>query len=151
SKSAPEKAIETWKMANTLFKALTKRYSDRWKFVDFLGPNGRESAGIVDLLAIRKSSKQAFPKGLKKLDLFDIIVIQVKGGGARPPSEDDIRRLRTVAAHYQADKVVLFEWKKGFATNYYISDESSQWRKSSGDAIFGKPRAAPKESTKLKF
>ncbi|MFQ5853564.1 MAG: hypothetical protein ACE5JU_23650 [Candidatus Binatia bacterium] len=59
----------------------------------FPGPAGRESAGIVDLIAIRKdhgTNNNKFKRG----DLFEIILIQIKGGGARLPKTNDIRRLR---------------------------------------------------------
>ena len=84
---AAGKAIKTAKTATTLAKAHLARESNkhggRWHWVDFPGPNGRESAGIVDILAIRKrwelSAGPEFEK-LKHLDLFDIMLIQVKGG-----------------------------------------------------------------------
>jgi hypothetical protein len=62
----------------------------RWQLVSFPGPAGRESAGIVDLMAIRKN--HATPNGaFKRGDLFEIILIQIKGGGARRPKMDDIK------------------------------------------------------------
>lgn len=33
----------------------------------------------------------------KRGDLFEIILIQIKGGGARQPDKDEIKRLRDVA------------------------------------------------------
>jgi hypothetical protein len=84
----------------------------RWQLVSFPGPGGRESAGIVDLVAIRKdhsTSNRRFKRG----DLLEIILIQVKGGGARLPEREDIRRLRAVARHYHARDVALAEWVKG--------------------------------------
>ena len=139
-----ERAAKTGKMANTLAKALAKRYSKRWQFVDFLGPNGRESAGIVDILAIRKSGKKPTAadalKGLKPLDLFEIIVIQVKGGSAGKPKEADINRMRLVAEHYQAEKIVLFQWKKANAakTGFYVLGEGKTWGLLSAAEIFGR-------------
>ena len=57
----------------------------RWQLVGFPGPAGRESAGIVDLIAIRKD--HATVNGdFKRGDLFEIILIQIKGGGARWPT-----------------------------------------------------------------
>lgn len=68
----------------------------RWQLVGFPGLAGRESAGIVDLIAIRKDPATA--NGVfKRGDLFEIILIQIKGGGARWPNAGDIRRLRAVA------------------------------------------------------
>ena len=62
----------------------------RWQLIGFRGPAGRESTGIVDLLAIRKN-----------------------GGGAKRPDKSEIKRLRDVAKHYNARDVVLAEWVKG--------------------------------------
>jgi hypothetical protein len=80
--------------------------SRRWQLVGFPGPAGRESAGIVDLIAIRKDHATTNGK-FKREDLFEIILIQIKGGGARWPNADDIRRLRAVAKRYNAKDVIL--------------------------------------------
>jgi len=96
----------------------TLKSTRRWQLVGFPGPAGRESAGIVDLLAIRKN--HAKPNGeFKRGDLFEIILIQIKGGGARRPKIDDILRLRAVATHYKARDVVLAEWMKGSHLKFY--------------------------------
>ena len=106
---AAGKAIKTAKTATTLAKAHLARESNkhggRWHWVDFPGPNGRESAGIVDILAIRKrwelSAGPEFEK-LKHLDLFDIMLIQVKGGVRRfRPQRTSFawRWLRTTTRH----------------------------------------------------
>jgi hypothetical protein len=55
----------------------------RWRFVQFGGVTGSESRGIVDILAIRKNHR-TIRDGLKRGDLLDIVLIQVKGGSARP-------------------------------------------------------------------
>ena len=90
----------------------------RWQLVGFPGPGGQESAGIVDLLAIRKNhSKPKAP--FRRGDLFEIILIQVKGGGARRPGKSEIRRLRDVAKYYGARDVVLAEWIKGSPLKFY--------------------------------
>src|SRR5262245_868219 len=80
----------------------------RWQLVGFLGPVGRESAGIVDVMAIRKDHRTSNRK-FKRGDLFEIILIQIKGGGAHRPKMEDIQRLRAVAKHYRARDVVLAE------------------------------------------
>src|ERR671918_220187 len=54
----------------------------RWQLVGFPGPAGRESAGIVDLIAIRKDHATTSVR-YKRGDLFEIIRIQIKGSGAR--------------------------------------------------------------------
>ena len=84
----------------------------RWQLVGFPGPAGRESAGIVDLIAIRKDHATTNGR-YKRGDLFEIILIQIKGGGARWPNAEDIRRLRAVANFYRARDVVLAAWIKG--------------------------------------
>src|ERR1043166_2382449 len=45
--------------------------SKRWQLVPFPGPNGRESAGIVDLLAIRRDHHTA-NKLVKRGDFFHL-------------------------------------------------------------------------------
>ena len=84
----------------------------RWQLVAFCGVCGGESAGIVDLLAIRKNHRPvdgAFKRG----DLFEIVLIQVKGGSASYPSLDDVNRLRRIARVYKAKAVLLARWEKG--------------------------------------
>src|SRR5918996_4477980 len=90
----------------------------RWQLVGFPGPAGRESAGIVDLISIRKDHATA-NGDFKRGDLFEIILIQIKGGGAKWPNADDIRRLRAVAKRYSARDVVLAEWVKGSRQKFY--------------------------------
>ena len=84
----------------------------RWELVGFPGPKGRESRGIVDLVAIRKNHGQCsapFNRG----DLLDMVLIQIKGGSARMPTVTDIRRLRAVQKRYAAKAVLLAAWKRG--------------------------------------
>ncbi len=89
-----------------------------WQLVSFPGRAGRESAGIVDLMAIRKNHDK--PKsGFKRGDLFEIILIQIKGGSACRPKLGDIRRLRAVAKRYEARDVVLAEWVKQSHLKFY--------------------------------
>ena len=129
----------TGKMANTLAKALAKRYAYRWQFIDFRGPGGQESAGVVDIIAIRKSGIKPDIDGLKSLDLFDIILIQVKGGSAALPKEDDVNRLKLVKDHYHAHAVVLFEWnKKKQITRFSELDDCDVWAETTATKLFGK-------------
>lgn len=122
-------AIKTAKTAMTLAKAHlareSKKHGGRWQWVEFPGPNGRESAGIVDILAIRKRWKTSdLPEDevLKHLDIFDIMLIQVKGGGAGMPTPIDIARMERVAAIYQIDRILLYQWneKKKAGTGYRV-------------------------------
>ncbi len=143
-------SMRTAKTATTLAKAHLKRESNkhkgRWQWVDFLGPNGRESAGIVDILAIRKKwdvPAQAEFKNLKHLDLFDIMLIQVKGGSAPMPTVDDISRMEEVADHYHACNVLLYQWntKKKHLTGFRVLNrDTHQFGEliTDGSAVFGK-------------
>jgi hypothetical protein len=123
--TATVKASRTARWATTMTKwsirhrtggkrvgAASTRAVKRWQFVTFAGPNGAESCGIVDLIAIRRdhgTNKSPFKPG----DLFEIVLIQIKGGVARDPSPADVERLRAVMAHYRARAVVLASWLKG--------------------------------------
>ena len=132
------KAASTWKMANTLAKALAKRSSSRWQFVDFLGPKGRESAGIVDMIAIRKASAAPNDPILKRYDLFEIYVIQVKGGSARLPSMEEVVRLSKVKEAYGAKGIILFQWQNGLKSGFYLLDETNfVWEQKSASGLFG--------------
>src|SRR5687767_4375308 len=90
-------AGETDRWTEIMFRALSNRVAKRWRFVSFRGKNKREWRGIVDVLAIRKDTSQPTNKNLKRGDLFDIILIQMKGGSAREPSQEELYRLREVA------------------------------------------------------
>lgn len=91
----------------------------RWHIVDFVGPNGCESRGIVDLLAVRKNHSIQ-DDVVKRGDLLDLVLIQVKGGNARFPTQGDIERLKKVARHHGAKAVVLSEWKRGKCPQLYL-------------------------------
>lgn len=109
------KAHHTAKWARTMTKWLITKSGSakvRWRFVEFGGKNGDESYGIVDIIAIRKNHR-VVKQGLKRGDLLDIVLIQVKGGSSRRPSENDLDRLTAVAEEHRARAVVLAEWNKG--------------------------------------
>lgn len=118
-----------------MLKALGSRAASRWKFVSFRGKKGGEWCGIVDVLAIRKDTSNPSKEGLKRGDLFDIIIIQVKGGKARPPSPSDIQRLKLVAAYYRAKHIVLYEWKKEKMSQFKVWDR--RWKPLKAADIFG--------------
>jgi hypothetical protein len=88
SKLPHEKAQTIGRWAETLFRALNKRVAKRWVFVSFRGKKGGEARGIVDVLAIRKDFTQPQQSSLKQGDLFDIVLVQVKRGSARPPTDE---------------------------------------------------------------
>ena len=113
----------------------------RWQFVGFAGPNGSESRGIVDLLAIRRdhiTTDHRFRIG----DLFEIVLVQIKGGGAPWPTFPDAKRLRAVQRYYRAKAVVLASWQKGTEPRFYVlkrlsEDRHIAWSEASSVNIFG--------------
>lgn len=112
--SPAQKTLSTASWARIMTKWLISRSSKggvRWQVVSFNGPKGQESAGIVDMIAIRKSHRPS-ESSVRRGDLFEIILIQVKGGTAKFPSPEDIARLVYVKDYHRADKVVLAEWKR---------------------------------------
>ena len=104
------KAADTDRWTEILFRALSNRVAKRWRFVSFRGVGGGEWRGIVDVLAIRKDTSHSDHHLLKSGDLFDIVLVQMKGGSAKAPSAGDIARLRAVARRYRAKAIVLFSW-----------------------------------------
>lgn len=114
----------------------------RWHLLTFAGPDGGESRGVVDLIAIRKDHS-APCKGLKRGDTFQVILIQVKGGYAAKPTAEDAKRLHIVARRQGACGVLLAAWKKGKAARFYSlqmkgSTGTPEWTEVSDiAAIFG--------------
>lgn len=97
--SAGKKAHHTAKWARTMTKWLitySRHTGAKWNLVEFGGRTRSEARGIVDLIAIRKDHRRDGP-GLKRGDLFEIVLIQTKGGSAPRPKPDDVARLRKVA------------------------------------------------------
>lgn len=115
--------------------AYSRRTGARWNIVDFCGPVGAESRGIVDLLAIRKNHRDNV-SGLKRGDLFEIVLIQIKGGRAKRPTADDVTRLRKVATHYKAKATVLAEWRRGEKLALFVLERSG-WQPVIPSRIFG--------------
>lgn len=94
-----------------------------------------EARGIVDLVAIRKDHRHD-GTGLKRGDLFDIILIQTKGGAAPRPTPDDVARLSRVARHHRAKAIVLAEWRRGEKLDLFRL-EGNRWQPVSPVTIFG--------------
>lgn len=114
-RAAAEQARKTATWAKTMTRVLiTKQRSKepRWEIVNFVGPSRQESRGIVDMLAIRRLHRDV-PSPHRPGDLFEIVLIQVKGGSARRPSAEDRLRLEAVRKHYGAKEVLLASWKAG--------------------------------------
>ncbi|MDD5307614.1 MAG: hypothetical protein PHU25_09880 [Deltaproteobacteria bacterium] len=108
----------------------------RWQMVAFRGPGGQESRGVVDVIAIRKNQKDPGDKILKRGDLFDIILIQIKGGGAAKPKEADKERLLKVKKKYAARDVVLFSWKKNQERQFSILGKDNVWHGIAPEDLF---------------
>jgi len=135
--SPSEKAHYTAKWARTMTKWLITRSHEKgakWQILDFCGKNGSEAVGIVDLMAIRKDHKnEGF--GHKRGDLFEIVLIQTKGGSAPAPTEQDIERLSLVAHRYGA-RAIMSVWRQKEELALYEL-EGKQWKPVSPKEIFG--------------
>jgi hypothetical protein len=137
--TASVKALITATWARTITKVIISRNNKKppfWHVINFLGKGKQESAGIIDLLAIRKDHRKSgnLPPG----DGFEIILVQVKGGSARNPSHDDIKRMEAVKDRYHAESVVLSSWKKGSAAELRVLSETGWGEPVDPDLIFGK-------------
>ena len=60
------------------------------------------------MLSIRKDHRTHDPK-IKRGDLFDVVLIQVKGGSVPFPTIEDIARLKEVSKYHRAKAIVLSE------------------------------------------
>lgn len=107
------------------FRALSTRVAKRWQFVSFRGTNKGEWRGVVDLIAIRKDTAEPKSGTLKRGDLFDLVLVQVKGGSARAPTMEDRRRLREVAKLYRARAIVQFCGERARARRFRCCDATS--------------------------
>ena len=120
-------------------KVRIRRVASRthWQLVTFCGKAGGESVGVVDLLAIRKDHGKPVA-GTKRGDAMQLMLIQVKGGGAAMPTADDARRLRAVAKLHRERRVLLASWKKGSTARFFrLKRGSSQWTEISDlDSVF---------------
>jgi len=99
----------------------------RWQLITFCGKSGGESRGVVDVLAVRKDHRKPSP-GTKRGDALQMMLIQVKGGGAPMPSEQDGKRLRIVAKRNGASRILLASWKRGTEARFFeLHPSKSQW------------------------
>jgi hypothetical protein len=132
-----QKAANTDHWTEILFRALSNRVAKRWRFVSFRGTSGSEWRGIVDVLGIRKDTAKSDHELLKSGDLFDVVLVQMKGGSAKPPTLAEIRRLRVVARKYRAKNVVLFSWRRGQGCSFKKL-RGTQWLPSSAMELFSR-------------
>lgn len=137
-----KKVIKTEKWAKIMTKQSitfhTPKRGKTWQIVSFEGPKGRESKGIVDLIAVRKDfqSHQTKILPLKKGDLFEIVLIQVKGGALRWPKKQDIERLKKVRKYYHAKHIIFVHWSKGSQPLMYRLNNKHPWIPTSANEIF---------------
>ena len=117
---AQQKAARNARWAVTMAKVRIRRVASRtrWQLVTFYGKSGAESAGVVDMLAIRKDHTTA-SGDLRREDALQIVLIQVKGGSAARPTPEDATRLRAVAKRHGACDVLLATWKKGTMPHFF--------------------------------
>jgi hypothetical protein len=132
------KAHATGRWAEIIFRALSSRLARRWKFVSFRGAGRGEWRGVVDVLAVRKNASEPNQPGLKRGDLLEFVLIQVKGVSAQAPTASDCERLRQVARIYRA-KVVLFSGRRGDHSSFSeLNLRTLKWQPiKNAAAIFG--------------
>jgi hypothetical protein len=136
AKTPTQIAGHTDKWTEILFRALTYRVAMRWRFASFRGSNGGEWRGVVDVLAVRKNTSAPTDARLKPGDLFEMILVQMKGGDAALPTAADIARIRIVQKHYGAREVVLYEWKRKTHSRFSRLIDG-KWVRASAEEIFG--------------
>jgi hypothetical protein len=108
-------------------RAIEDKPWPHWNIVKFVGKSGRESRGVVDLIAIRKDHSEPIA-GTKRGDCLQIILIQVKGGSAAKPTTQDAARLRIVARHHGVCGILLATWKKGSKARFFsLHKEHPEW------------------------
>jgi len=137
-KTPSEIAQDIAKWARTMTKWRIKFSHSKgagWNVVGFEGKTGSESRGIVDLIAIRKDHRKD-AKGLKRGDLFEIILLQIKGGSAPRPTDEDIDRLLKVSRHHRAKAIVLAEWQRGKKLDLSTL-KNRKWEPTTATQIFG--------------
>jgi hypothetical protein len=140
--NAVKKATRVAAWAKIMTKVVISQNREKsppWHVINFRGPKKAESRGIVDMLAVRRNhAEPTLP--LKRGDLFEIVLIQTKGGSAKLPNASDRERLRKVGAEYNAKAILLSEWKEGSLPKFYQlkSDDWIELRDVS--VVFGKRR-----------
>jgi hypothetical protein len=73
---------------------------------------------------------------LKRGDLFDIILIQIKGGSAPGPTASDCRRLWAVKKVYHAKSVVQYQWRKGKSSEFFTLGQNLKWKLTTSRELF---------------
>lgn len=91
-----------------------------------------ESAGIIDLLAVRRGYKNG------KADNLDIILLQIKGSvtNPKPPTASENRRLRLAGKSCNASKIILSRYTYKKEMFFYYLDRNSKWKLSDPKILF---------------
>lgn len=136
-----DKARKTAKWSEIMTKVAIAKINKRWRPISFRGPNDGESRGIIDMIVIRKNQTLKDPKysdkTMKPGDLFDIILIQIKGGAAPDPTVKDKKRMLEVGKYYHAKCCILSQWQKGEMPSFYRLDGFSlKWNDIESKEIF---------------
>jgi hypothetical protein len=99
--------------------------------------NKGEWRGVVDVIAIRKDTSEPKSGKLKRGDLFELVLVQVKGGSARGPTAADVLRLREVSRYYRAKAAVQFQWQNGRRSQFSVLQRNGTWKEATGSEVFG--------------
>ena len=134
--STTEKVHYIAKWATTMTKwkiSHVSKKQNRWRYVDFRGKKG-ESAGIIDILAIRRQYK----KYQTKPDNLDIILLQIKGSATNPksPTANENRRLRSAGKSCNAKKIVLSRYTYQKEMFFYELNRNNKWKPSDPKLLF---------------
>jgi len=86
-------------------------------------------------MAVRKGHRNE-GLGLKRGDLFEIVLIQTKGGSAPPQRPRIGARLSRVARHHRAKAVVLAAWRREESLDL-LELEGARWKPVSPSDVFG--------------
>jgi len=120
-----------WKISSVSKKQNKKQ--NRWRYVDFRGKKG-ESAGIIDILAVRREYK----KYQTKPDNLDIILLQIKGSANNPksPTANENRRLQSAGKSCNAKKIVLSRYTYQKEMFFYELNRNNKWKLSDPRLLF---------------
>jgi len=135
AKRVLENAIKTREVTKLAIQHYSITHDKRWQIVMFLGLNRQEGNGIVDMLAIRKNTKN------KNADMLEIILIDIKGSEEKakkiednenpriPVKEKDVPRLVEVKNIYHASNIVHAEYLKNGDGDYVLKfyELDSSW------------------------
>lgn len=136
--SASQKAHHTAKWARTddeVARHIQSAHGSQMELGGFRGQGEGRSSRYCGPDRDCKDHRHDGP-GLKRGDLFDIVLIQTKGGSASRPTPDDLARLSRVARHHRAQAVILAEWRRAEKLELFKLS-GKRWEPVSPDDVFG--------------